>query len=229
MDLWEKRLHAYEFTTTKTTRFDETFLQLQDVHGLQLELVERQAGPTNNWEFNGVTSDVAIKGFGGAVLYSVLPGKSAETLGHVMGLEKIADNGEFIRFQSSGELGNVIDVKWTTSKVGTEGVGTVHHIAWRAKNDADQLDWQQHVGQNVFHVTPVHDRNYFNAIYFREKGRILFEFATDPPGFAHDESFETMGDKLMLPDQYEQYRAQLEQSLQQVYVREIQPNKKGDK
>lgn len=78
-------------------------------------------------------------------------------------------------------------------------------------------------------MTPVHDRNYFNAIYFRENGRILFEIATDPPGFSHDETFETMGEKLMLPEQYEQYRTQLEQSLQKIDVRKVQPYEEGDK
>lgn len=229
MGFWKKRLQNYGITIRKTTRFDENFLQFQDVHGLQLELVERQAGPTNHWEFNGVTSDVAIKGIGGVVLYSILPGKTAETLGHTMGLQKIAQNNDFIRFKSDATLGNIIDVKFTTETLGTEGIGTVHHIAWRAKDDKDQLDWQRHIGQNGFHVTPVHDRNYFKAIYFRERGKILFEIATDLPGFTSDEPFETMGDRLMLPAQYKQYRAQLEQSLPKVTVRNVKPNEKGDK
>lgn len=101
------------------------------------------------------------------------------------------------------------------------GVGTVHHIAFRAVDDHDQLDWQKHVSQNGYHVTPVQDRNYFNAIYFREHGEILFEIATDPPGFAIDESQETMGEKLMLPTQYEQYREQLERRLIPIDVRNL--------
>ena len=93
------------------------------------------------------------------------------------------------------------------------GVGTVHHIAWRAEDDKDQLDWQQYVGNHGYGVTEVKDRNYFNAIYFREHGEILFEIATDPPGFAHDESLETMGENLMLPYQYEKYRERLNNEL----------------
>lgn len=229
MDFWEKRLHAYGISTSKTTRFNENYLQFKDTHGLQLELVERSEGPVNDWEFNGITSDVAIKGFGGAILYSAAPGKTAETLEHVLGLEKIAEEGEYIRFNAKGSLGNIIDIKITTSGRGIMGAGTVHHIAWRAEDDEDQIDWQSYVRERGFHVTPVQDRNYFNAIYFRENGHILFEIATDPPGFAIDESYETMGKRLMLPDQYEQYRAQLEQSLQKVKVRETKPNNKGEK
>ena len=95
------------------------------------------------------------------------------------------------------------------------------NVAWRAIDDEDQLDWQQYVAANGYAVTPVRDRNYFNAIYFREHGEILFEIATDPPGFAHDESHETMGEKLMLPEQYEQYREQLERTLIPIEVKEL--------
>ncbi len=75
------------------------------------------------------------------------------------------------------------------------------------------MDWQKYVTENGYDVTPVQDRNYFNAIYFRENGEILFEIATDPPGFAHDESQETMGEQLMLPELYEQHRGQIERAL----------------
>lgn len=227
MDFWENRLNEFGVATKKATRFEETYLQFTDVHGLQLEFVERAEGKINDWEFNGVTKDVAIKGFGGAILYSSAPGKTAETLTDVMGLEKVSEEGEYIRFKAKGDIGNVVDVKITTSGRGMMGVGTVHHIAWRATDDNDQLDWQEYVRNKGYHVTPVQDRNYFNAIYFREYGNILFEIATDPPGFAHDESYETMGEKLMLPNQYEQYRRQLELSLPNVTVREIQAKKEG--
>jgi glyoxalase family protein len=100
-------------------------------------------------------------------------------------------------------------------------VGTVHHIAWRAVDDEDQLDWKKFVAANGYGVTPVQDRNYFNAIYFREHGEILFEIATDPPGFAHDESVATMGENLMLPSQYEARRSQIERRLLPFEVREL--------
>lgn len=89
----------------------------------------------------------------------------------------------------------------------------IHHIAWRAADDADHLEWHEHVQSLGYRMTDVKDRNYFNAIYFREFGHILFELATDPPGFAHDEQHETMGEQLMLPPQYEEHRTQLEHDL----------------
>lgn len=218
---WEKRLERFNVSSQKIERFGETYLTFADPHGLQLEIVEREDGEKNSWNFGDVTSDVAIKGFGGATLLSSQPIETAKVLVDIMGLEKVGEEGDFIRFKSYGDIGNTIDVNITPIGRGELGVGTVHHIAWRAEDDEDHLEWQQFVDENGFGVTEVRDRNYFKAIYFREPGEILFEIATDPPGFAHDESQETMGQSLKLPEQYEEHRAQLEEALIPITVRNL--------
>lgn len=218
---WERRLEKFHVPFTKQERFGEQYLQFYDPHGLRLEFVEREEGDINTWTFGGVTPEVAIKGFGGATLFSTQPNKTAEVLEKVLGLKRIDQKEDLIRFRSSGDIGNVIDLKAIPTKRGQIGVGTVHHIAWRAIDDQDQLEWQRYVRAYGYPVTPVQDRNYFNAIYFREEGEILFEIATDPPGFAHDESEATMGEGFMLPPQYEIYREQLERSLIPIQVREL--------
>ncbi|CAM3278290.1 ring-cleaving dioxygenase [Filibacter tadaridae] len=219
---WEQRLQHFAIDFTKEVRFGEHYLAFEDPHGLQLELVEREAGDLNEWTFGGVTPEVAIKGFGGATLYSAEPTQTGQLLENVLGFEKVGEENGLIRFHSQAAIGNVIDLKMTSTGRGQMGVGTVHHIAFRAEDDADQLDWKRHIGANGFNVTPVQDRNYFNAIYFREHGGLLFEIATDPPGFAHDESEETMGESLMLPIQYEQHREKLKSILIPFDVREIE-------
>lgn len=221
MKFWERRLSKFDITFKKTERFDEVYLEFEDVHGLQLELVEREEGERNNWTHGDITPEVAIKGFGGAILLSTDPDSTKDTLENVMGLEFVGEEQDLLRFKSYGEIGNLIDVKKTPVERGQMGVGTVHHIAWRATDDEDQTDWQRYVARMGFHVTPVQDRNYFNAIYFREHGEILFEIATDPPGFAHDESEETLGKELKLPPQYEKYRESLKQSLIPIEVRDL--------
>lgn len=221
-EFWAGRLKKHNISFSETERFGETYLQFNDPHGLQLELVERDAGEQNAWTFGGVTPEVAIKGFGGATLLSAQPNKTAEVLEEVMGLELVGREGEFIRFRSTADIGNLIDVKATSTGKGQMGVGTVHHIAWRAVDDNDLLEWQKYVGSKGFHVTSVRDRNYFKAIYFREHGEILFEIATDPPGFAHDESEQTMGEQLKLPLQYEQDRDRLVRNLIPIEVRELE-------
>lgn len=221
MKFWEERLEKFKVPFTKMERFGEQYLEFDDPHGLHLEIVERAEGEVNSWTFGEVTPESAIKGFGGATLLSTQPAKTADLLENIMGLEVLGQEGDFIRYRSSADIGNIIDLKLTPIGRGRMGVGTVHHIAWRAIDDQDQLDWQKYVADNGYGVTPVQDRNYFNAIYFREHGEILFEIATDPPGFAHDESQETMGGKLMLPEQYEPQRDKIESVLLPFTVREL--------
>ncbi|MCS0542946.1 ring-cleaving dioxygenase, partial [Aeromonas veronii] len=213
LDFWESRLEKFDIPYTKITRFGETYLEFDDPHGLHLEIVEREEGEINTWTFGDVTPEVAIKGFGGATLFSAKPDKTAETLEKVLGLEKVEEEGDFVRYRSSADIGNIIDLKVVPTGRGQMGVGTVHHIAWRASDDQDQLDWQKYVAQNGYGVTPVQDRNYFNAIYFREHGELLFEIATDPPGFGIDEEYKEMGSELKLPPQYEPHRQKIENVL----------------
>lgn len=218
---WADRLKKFNVAITKSHRFSESYLEFDDPHGLHLEIVEREEGQNSDWDFDGLTKEVAIKGFGGATLFSSQPSKTSELLEKTMGLKKIAEEGEFARFQATADIGNIIDVKLTPLARGQMGTGTVHHIAWRAENDKDQLAWKDHVENFGYQVTPVQPRQYFNAVYFKEHGEILFEIATDPPGFAHDESMETMGEKLMLPDWYEPQRKEIEQHLLPVEVRKL--------
>lgn len=219
LPFWENRLQKFNITFSKTERFGETYLTFTDTHGLQLEIVSREAGEQNNWTFGDITPAVAIKGFGGATLYSSQYEKTGQLLEEVMGLKKFGEENDCIRYHSTAEIGNVIDIKKIPSGQGEMGVGTVHHIAWRAENDADQVDWKAHVERSGFRVTDIRDRNYFKAIYFTEPGGVLFEIATDPPGFAHDESYDTMGKSLKLPKQYEMRREQLEKKLIPIEVR----------
>jgi len=221
MVFWKERLTKFGVDYKEATRFGETYLQFDDPHGLHLEIVERDAGELNTWTFGGVSKEVAIKGFGGAILYSARPQETATTLVDVMGLEIVGTEGDYTRFKATADIGNIIDVKMTTGVHGTMGVGTVHHIAWRANDDADHREWQEYAMQQGQQVTEIKDRNYFNAIYFRESGEILFEIATDPPGFAHDETYETMGRQLKLPEQYEPMRDRLEKTLIPIEVKPL--------
>ncbi len=180
LPFWAERLERLGVSFHRTERFGEQYLQLEDRDGLQLELVERMAGSLSNWSFGGIPADKAIKGFGGAVLYSTSPRETMRVLEQVMGLEKTAEEGDIIRFKATGDLGNLIDIKTSLQSYSAGGAGTVHHIAWRAQDDTDHEAWRQHVQASGLQPTPIVDRQYFNAIYFREPGGILFEIATDP-------------------------------------------------
>ncbi|MEC0370133.1 ring-cleaving dioxygenase [Paenibacillus chibensis] len=222
LSFWEQRLAHFKIPVVKTARFSEEYLAFRDEDGLQLEIVEREAGPLSTWSFGGIPEDKAIKGFGGAILYSLDPAETAHLLQEVLGLEKIGQEGAYARFRSYGEVGNMIDVNVTPMERGTGGAGTVHHIAWRAKDDREHEQWREHVLEHGLQVTPVLDRQYFNALYFREAGGIQFEIATDPPGFSRDEHPDRLGEKLMLPAWFEERRAEIEAKLTPFEVRELE-------
>ncbi|MDK8182902.1 ring-cleaving dioxygenase [Paenibacillus sp. UMB4589-SE434] len=222
MDFWEQRLHKFGISTMKGSRFSESYLQFTDNEGLKLELVEREAGVNSKWSFGGIPNDKAIKGFGGAVLYSVNPGQTITALEQVLGLEKVAEDVGYVRYRGTGDIGNIIDVPRASMDWGSGGAGTVHHIAWRATDYTQHEQWRDVVEQHGYQVTPVIDRQYFNAIYFREGGGILFEIATDPPGFAKDESADALGEQLMLPAWFEPHRAEIEANLLPITLRELE-------
>ncbi|MDR7071316.1 ring-cleaving dioxygenase [Fictibacillus barbaricus] len=225
LSFWENRLHQFKIEYKKTTRFQEEFIQFSDPHGLRLEIVARSEAEKSEWSFGGVSQEHAIKGFGGAILLSAAPQQTAAVLTDVMGLENLGQDGDYIRFKAKGDLGNIIDIKLSPEARGVGGVGTVHHIAWRAKDYEEHKEWQEYVKSKDLHVTEIIDRQYFNAIYFREEGHILFEIATDPPGFTRDENEEELGKKLLLPPWLEANRAQIEDHLLPAEARILEEDK----
>ncbi|WP_276356801.1 ring-cleaving dioxygenase [Cohnella caldifontis] len=219
---WEERLTKFGLAFHRTQRFGETYLQFKDPDGLQLEIVEREGGVPSGWSFGGVPADKAIKGFGGAILYSIAPEQTQRTLQEVLGLEKVGQEGGLVRYRARGDIGNVIDINAAPIGWGAGGAGTVHHIAWRAQNDEDHAKWRERVVDHGFHATGIIDRQYFHAMYFREQGGILFEIATDNPGFVTDEPFEALGEKLQLPPWLEDNREFVESNLMPIEVRVLE-------
>jgi glyoxalase family protein len=142
-----------------------------------------------------------------------------------LGLECLGQEEEFLRFKAEGQLGNIIDIKLNPSVRGLMGAGAVHHIAWRAKDEEDHQRWRALLQNKGYYPTEILDRNYFKALYFHEEGGILFEIATDPPGFAVDETVTALGNKLMLPSWLESKREELEETLPPVEVRVLEEDK----
>ena len=137
----------------------------------------------------------------------------------------VGHEGNRYRYETrSGAAGAIVDLLCTPDgRFGRLGAGTVHHIAWRTPDDEQQLEWRSELARLGYNVTPVVDRNYFHSIYYREPGGVLFEIATDPPGFATDEPKEHLGERLMLPHQYESARAELEDILPRLTLPTARP------
>ncbi len=218
---WEQRLAEkgvpVEHTGPRTLSVDgaaEEVLTLEDPDGMKLEIVgHADAGAVAAPRFADVPAEHAIRGFFGVTMLQLDAEETTELLG-VMGFHKIAEEGSRLRFAAQGHsLGNHIDVVVDPrANFGRSGAGSVHHIAFRAANDASQQEWREAIGEHV-PTTAVLDRDYFHSIYFREPGGVLFELATDNPGFTTDEPIESLGERLCIPSWLEPRRAELEQRL----------------
>jgi glyoxalase family protein len=197
-------------------RFDEQVLSFKDPDGLLLELVASPRGANApGWAEGPVPAEHGIRGLHGAVMWEDGDTGSAEFLTRTMGFQPVGEEGHVLRFQSADlGSGTVVDLRrapgfWR----GAGGVGTVHHIAFRADSDQAQLAKRAEIEEQGVGITPVIDRQYFHSVYFREPGGVLFEIATDPPGFTIDEPAAELGTQLKLPPMYEASRAQIERSL----------------
>lgn len=230
LSYWEQRLRGFGVSVMKAFRFNEHYLQFSDRDGLRLELVEREGGPKSGWSVNDddITSDTAIKGFGGAVLFSNKWKETKETLEKGLGLTFVGEDVNYARFESAGPFGNVIDLPMRDIPWGAGGAGTVHHIAWRAKDDMEHSQWNEWVKKSGYTSTDRMNRNYFKSLYFRERGGILFEIATDLPGFAIDEDFHSLGEQLKLPAWLEPERLRIEEGLEPIQIRTLERGKQSD-
>jgi glyoxalase family protein len=198
-------------------RFGEAVLPFTDSDGMSLALVgvpgiENEPG----WSNGDVPAEHAIRGFHGVTLLLDNAAKTAAILTDVFGFKEAAREGSVIRFKASGLTnGGVVDIYEAKGFLpGRQGNGSVHHIAFRAKNDAEQGKMAEMlVDQHGLHPTEQKDRNYFRSIYFREPGGVLFEIATDIPGFAVDEPVASLGRDLKLPSFLEVHREEIEAAL----------------
>lgn len=226
VNFWEERLLKAGVPVEKSgKRFGEEVLTFADPDGLKLELV---AGPAKSrgraWANAPVPVEHALGGFHSVTLCERGYEHTARVL-QTMGFRKVAEERNRFRFEAgAGGPGTRADVLCASEAPhGRVAVGTVHHVAWRVVDDDSQRLWRTRLVENDLDVTPVIDRCYFHSIYFREPGGVLFELATDPPGFAIDESPDQLGEALRLPSWLEQYRPQIEKALPHIELH--QPSK----
>jgi glyoxalase family protein len=201
-------------------RADEQVVAFRDPDGMMLELVAHPAtGAIAGWGGGDVPPEHAIRRVHAVTLWVPTLEPTAEVLG-VLGFSAAAERDGTTRFVvGDGGVGAIVDVRAIGGFVsGQDGVGAVHHVAFRMADDAAELALRESVGARGLRVTPVLDRNYFRSVYFREPGGVLFELATDAPGFEIDERREALGESLMLPARFEPQRAQIEAALPPVHL-----------
>jgi glyoxalase family protein len=214
LEYWAARLERYGVKTGAVeTRFDDRHLLLEDVHGFRLTLVESTNRPARlftPWSGSPVPPERQIRGLFGARLWEQNAGRTSLFLTKILGMVEVGTENGWTRFACRGPAG-IVDIRQTPEqRRGAWGVGTVHHLAWRVKDEADQLAMREQIEMSGSQITPVIDRFWFKSVYFREPGGVLFEIATDGPGFATDEDPAHLGETLVLPPWLERMRGQIE-------------------
>jgi glyoxalase family protein len=207
---WMVRLagHGIDFDGP-VRRFEHSVISFRDPDGLKLEI----AGFADD-----SSGDGAIRGFDGITLCVEKPEPTVKLLTEAFGYRQIGEEPGRTRFHASDDgaqtIGAAIDILVDSEMpVGRQGGGTVHHVAFRARSDEEQKMWRDEIAALGFGVTPILDRQYFRSIYFREPGGVLFEIATDKPGFAVDEEPQSLGTALKLPPWLEAQRRSIERRL----------------
>jgi glyoxalase family protein len=216
LDFWEARLKK-----GRGERFGAGVITLQDPDGIEVELVgEASDARWVPWPQGPIPVEHAIRGFHSVTLTVARAGATVELLTQTMGFRSAGHQGSRHRFETGpGGPEAIVDlIESPQGPVGEESIGTVHHVAFRAPDDAAQRGWREALVAAGRNVTPVIDRYYFKSIYYREPGGVLYEIATDTPGFTVDEKPEDLGNRLSLPPWFQVRHDQLEATLTPIVV-----------
>lgn len=214
---WEGRLGEHGVTVAgKETRFGEATLRFRDPHGLGLALVESDdPRPWTPWSAGPVPEEHQLRGMHAVRLEVRRMGPTRSLLEEVLGFREVGEEHGWVRLAAgSGGSGRLVEVRELPDATrGVWGTGAVHHVAWRVRDDEEQWAVRERVEAAGLSPTPRIDRFWFRSVYFREPGGVLFELATDGPGFARDEAPEHLGEALILPPWLEPRRDEIEGAL----------------
>ncbi len=217
LGFWQQRLDHFQVKRGEiSTRFGEPYLPFEDPDGLVLELIAPAAEDERvPWTIAGLSADKAIRGFYNVTLTLNDLTATAQVLADIFGYRRLATEGNRTRFiTDAADNAAIVDlVEAPDGKEGRLGGGINHHVAFRVSNEETLMQFREKIVAQGFHITPRIDRNYFFSLYFREPGGVLFELATDNPGFGVDEPLSELGTHLKLPAQYEPRRAEIERIL----------------
>ena len=197
---------------TVEKRFGQSVLTFKDPHGTSLALVGTpNAESEPAWTVEGIPAEHAIRGLEGVTLLVENGERTGAILTDVFGFSETARDGSLVRYETDALMGSTVDIRSAGGFLpGRMGGGSVHHVAFRAKDDAEEAEMVRKLAEtHGLQTTEQKDRNYFRSVYFREPGGILFEIATDEPGFAVDEPQDSLGAELKLPAFLEPRRSEI--------------------
>ncbi|MGB9964580.1 ring-cleaving dioxygenase [Halobacterium hubeiense] len=217
VDYWAERLHEHGAAVEERERFGDTVLQFSDPDGIALELIASDRADESDavpWPDGPVPAEHQLRGFHSVTLAVREFGPTEAILTDVLGYERVAEDGDRRRYRTpAGGPHSTLDLVETDAPRGQMGVGTVHHVAFTAESVAELEAWKEAYADHGLAASGPIDRKYFQSLYCREPGGVLFEIATDGPGFAVDEDVEALGSSLVLPEWLEDDRVDIEASL----------------
>jgi glyoxalase family protein len=216
LEAWMERFEKYNVIYNKPAeKFGQRYLTFLDPDGLKLELAEVEGDTRTPWETEEVKAGIATRGFNHITLTLTSKTATAAILTDIFGYSLTAQEGNRYRYTTNAvaQAATVDIVELPDEKRGHVANGTVHHVAFRVPDDGILMEFREKVAAAGYSITPQIDRNYFHSLYFREPGGVLFEIATDNPGFMVDEPLEELGKGLKLPAQYENLREDIEAHL----------------
>jgi catechol 2,3-dioxygenase-like lactoylglutathione lyase family enzyme len=212
---WIERFIKYHVDFSQpVSRFDdERVIAFKDPDGLMIELVAHASAESRpKWNSTAVPPEHAIRGVYSVTLWQESCDLTGKLLTETLGFQAVREQASIFRYSAApGELASIVDLRQVPGLwQGVMGAGTNHHVAFRAADDAAQADVRTELVELGYNVTPIIDRDYFHSVYFREPGGVLFEIATDPPGFTVDEPLQSLGSSLKLPQWLEARRFEIE-------------------
>ncbi len=217
LDFWAGRFKEFNIKHEEIEeRFGEKFLHFQDPDGLKIDfIVPENEDKRKPWETNEITKAVATKGFHSVTLTLKNLTPTAKILTDILGYKLLKQEGNRYRFVTDAiESASIVDIiEAPNLPPGVNSAGTNHHVAFRVKDEDIQMEFREKILSKGLNITPKIDRDYFFSLYFREPGGVLFELATENPGFDKDEPVSELGTHLKLPKQYESARAEIEKVL----------------
>lgn len=214
LEFWRSRLSQHNVVHSEESRFGETLLAFEDPHGVKLELIATtNSRSVEPWEEGPIPAEHALSSFHSVTLNESDEQASAAAL-QDLGYKELKREENRIRFQSENpEDASIIDLLISNDARGAYGKGAVHHIAFRTESDDEQKKWLEYLWAQGYRTSNVRDRSYFHSIYFHEPEGVLFEIATEEPGFTADEELSELGQNLKLPPWIEPRRAEIEKVL----------------
>jgi len=216
LEFWKNRFQQFNVNFEEGEIFGEKLISFQDPDGLQIQFIE-SATPDNRkvWTTDDIKDENALKGFHNITLTLKKADPTIKVLTDIFGYDLQKQEGERYRFATDAiDTANLVDIIENDKiAAGRNAAGTNHHVAFRVKDDNVLMEFREKVMSAGLSITPKIDRDYFYSLYFREPGGVLFEIATDNPGFTVDEPLNELGQNLKLPKQYEAMRTQIEEAL----------------